>query len=392
MSIGRPVYLAQDKAWHHRASPLARSALLAYAVLVLSAGLAPWSGWRDLGVAPLAFLSAPVPRFITPFDLLVNVLGYLPLGALIVLALHPRVRGLAAVLLATAGGAVLAGSIEALQTFLPGRVPSNIDLGVNTLGALAGGVLAAPLAAPLIDRGRLQQLRARWFARDASGLLVLLALWPAAQVTTTPMLFGNGRLLPLDALAEQAGWSAPLAWLNGFGTAEFMLAEALVVAAATLAAGLALAALSQPFAPRLRLLAAFFALVLGVKTFAYAWLFGPAKALAWVTLGAAGGLLLGLLALAVAAHGRRRALLAGALAATVLWLVLVNVVPDNPYHADLIARYRVGRLRHFTAMADWLAAAWPLLLLGGLALLAARRRARRDGGGPPGSAALPTRP
>jgi hypothetical protein len=102
-------------------------------------------------------------------------------------------------------------------------------------------------------------------------------------------------------------------------------------------------------------------------------LFGPAKALAWSTHGALGGLIVGLLALGVAAHSRRAALLAGALAATAVWLLVVNAVPDNPYHADLIARYRVGRLRHFAAIADWLAAAWPLLLLAGLGLLARRR-------------------
>lgn len=373
MKHGSTLPIAPPRTWRHRASPLARSALLAYAVLVVYAGLAPWSGWRDLGVAPWAFLTAPVPRHVTPFDLAVNALGYVPLGALIALAAHPRLRGFGAVLLATVGGALLAGSIEALQTYLPGRVPSNIDLGINTLGALAGAVLAAPMASPLIDRGRLQQLRARWFSRDASGLLVLLALWPAAQVSTTPMLFGNGRLLALDEWAAASDSALLLGWLGSFATAEFVLAEVLVVAAATLAVGLTLAALCQPNAPRLRLLVAFFALALLVKSFFYAWLFGPAKALAWSTHGALGGLIVGLLALGVAAHSRRAALLAGALAATAVWLLVVNAVPDNPYHADLIARYRVGRLRHFAAIADWLAAAWPLLLLAGLGLLARRR-------------------
>ncbi|MFY8122540.1 MAG: VanZ family protein, partial [Burkholderiaceae bacterium] len=123
------MHLAPLRARQHRASPLARSALLAYTMLVAYAGLAPWSGWRDLGVAPWAFLMAPVPRHVTVFDVAVNVLGYVPLGALIVLAAHPRLRGLSAVLLSTVGGALLAGSVEALQTYLPGRVPSNIDLG-----------------------------------------------------------------------------------------------------------------------------------------------------------------------------------------------------------------------------------------------------------------------
>ena len=107
------------KPWHTRHSPLARGACAVYALLLLYSGLAPWRGWRDLGVAPLAYLTAPVPRHLTNFDLLVNVLGYVPLGALVVFALHPRARGVVAVLMALVAGALISGTIEALQTFLP---------------------------------------------------------------------------------------------------------------------------------------------------------------------------------------------------------------------------------------------------------------------------------
>ena len=82
----------RGKPWHARASPLARATLLVYALLLLYSGLAPWSRWRDLGVPPLAYLFAPVPRHLTTFDLIVNVLAYLPLGALVVFAAHPRLR------------------------------------------------------------------------------------------------------------------------------------------------------------------------------------------------------------------------------------------------------------------------------------------------------------
>ena len=57
-------------------SPLARYLLAAYALLVIYASLHPFTGWRDNGVAPLAFLSAPLPRYITSFDVLANLLAY----------------------------------------------------------------------------------------------------------------------------------------------------------------------------------------------------------------------------------------------------------------------------------------------------------------------------
>ncbi|HEU0203479.1 MAG TPA: VanZ family protein, partial [Burkholderiaceae bacterium] len=180
------------QAWQRRASPFARLAFVVYVVLVVYASLAPWSGWRDLGISAFAYLSAPWPKHVTQFDVIVNVLGYLPFGALGVLAVHPRVRPLLAVAGVALAGVILSGAIEALQTFVPRRIASQVDLLANGVGALAGAWLTAPFAPALIDRGRLLQLRARWFSRHASPLLVLLALWWFAQIYPTPMLFAFG--------------------------------------------------------------------------------------------------------------------------------------------------------------------------------------------------------
>lgn len=365
------------KPWQRRASPLARAALAAYTVLILYAGLSPWAGWRDLGISPWAFVASPMPRHVTAFDLIVNVLGYLPFGALMVLALHPRLRGLAAVGAAALTGLLLAGSIEALQTYLPRRVPSNLDLATNGAGALTGALLVLPFASSLIDRGRLAQLRARWFTREASVLLVLLALWPVAQMAPAPMLFANGLLADTPPLLVSLGLMTPLQLAAAFGASEFVLAEATVVVAALLAAGLALAAVMQPGAPRIPLLLALVTAALLARGFAYATAFGPERAFVWLTPGAIGGLALGLLVLLVAAHGRPAAIVAMAWLALLAWLAVVNLVPDNPYHVDWLARFRPGRLAHFRAVAEWLSLAWPWLLLVALAVLPWLRRRRR---------------
>ena len=52
-----------------RASPLARYLLAAWLLLVLYASLHPLSGWQDRGAAAWAFLDAPLPRYITGFDI-----------------------------------------------------------------------------------------------------------------------------------------------------------------------------------------------------------------------------------------------------------------------------------------------------------------------------------
>jgi VanZ family protein len=351
-----------------RSSPLARATALAYALLLAYSGLAPWSGWHDLGLDPLVWLAAPIPRYVTRFDLIVNVLAYVPLGALIVLALHPRIRGVLAVVIALLVAAALAAGVETGQTFLPTRVASNIDLATNSLGALIGASLAAPLASKLIDGGRLLELRLRWFERDASVLLLIVALWPAAQIHPGPMLFGNGDMqAPGATVAEAFGFTWFTIDATLFGPAEFVLAEALVVAAAVLAVGLVLASVMRPAIPRVALLAALIAAALAAKSLASAVQFGPEHALAWLTPGAVGGLAIGVLSLAVASSGARRALRAFALLAVLVLLVAVNIVPENPYYLANLAEWRQGRLLNFNALARWLSLAWPLVLLAWLA-------------------------
>ncbi|MCS7100787.1 MAG: VanZ family protein [Burkholderiaceae bacterium] len=355
-------------------SPLARLACVAYALLIVYASLAPWSGWRDLGVGPFAFLFAPWPQYVTHFDVAVNVLGYLPFGALLVLALHPRLRGGTAIACALLAGALLSGAIEALQTYLPRRIASNVDWLANVGGTAFGALLGAWRAESLIDRGRLQQLRAAWFTRDASVALVLLALWPLAQMHPLPMLFGlgagDGALL--EAARQWFAWLPPrMAW----SSSEFILAEAVVTTAGLLAAGLLAASTLTARAPRLALLATLVAAALGAKTLAYGVRFGPEHALAWLTPGAVGGLALGSLALSVAAWGPPRAVARLGLLACLTLLAAVAVVPQNPYFTAWLAQWRSGRLAHFNAATQWLASAWPFAAA---AWLAAREFARRD--------------
>jgi len=77
-SAGGPVNPRLSLAW-----PFA----LGYVALVVYASLFPFSGWRDQGIAPWSFLLAPWPRYWTGFDVVSNLLGYVPLGLLLTLAL-----------------------------------------------------------------------------------------------------------------------------------------------------------------------------------------------------------------------------------------------------------------------------------------------------------------
>ena len=98
-------------------------------LLVAYASLYPFSGWRDVGLSPLAFLNGPWPRYVTAFDITVNVAGYLPFGLLAVLAIYPRLAPTAAALLAVAAAAALSILLEAAQSYLPARVPPKSGCG-----------------------------------------------------------------------------------------------------------------------------------------------------------------------------------------------------------------------------------------------------------------------
>ena len=85
-----------------RSSPVSRAALLAYVFLIVYASWFPFTGWHSNGLSPLTFLeNTKMPRYWTGFDVGVNIVGYIPLGTLIVYSLFPRVTCFLAVLLAT---------------------------------------------------------------------------------------------------------------------------------------------------------------------------------------------------------------------------------------------------------------------------------------------------
>ena len=54
--------------------------------LIVYASLYPFADWRDQGISPLTYLTAPWLQYLVGFDVAVNVAGYAPLGFLLTLA------------------------------------------------------------------------------------------------------------------------------------------------------------------------------------------------------------------------------------------------------------------------------------------------------------------
>ncbi len=332
-------------------SRLPRYLGLAYTLLVIYASLHPFTGWRDVGVSPLAFVDLPWPRYWTGFDLTTNILAYLPLGFLLTLSFggssrHPLLRllgVLTAVLLA--GG--LSFALEAIQTWLPSRVSSNLDFACNAIGGLLGAILAYLGGDRLLLRAAHWQRRLLTTQPHAEFGLTLLALWLFAQLSPDTLLFGSGAVRGLLGLPPAIAFEAPL----------FRFAETLIIACNVLAVGLfARSVLAERWTTPL-VLTLFFLLAMGIKSFAAAVLIGPDSAFTWATPGARQGLGFGVLALALCYLLPAGARLSIAGIALMIAAVLINLAPDNPY-AEAI---RQGQFLNFNGLTRLVASLWPFL-------------------------------
>jgi len=140
---------------------------------------------------PFFLFAAWPPRWIR-YDVVENVVAYLPFGFFVALA-SARQRGFGRLSGAVALGALLAFAMESLQMFLPTRVASLADFLSNTAGAALGATLALALAGALGGRAAIGSLRDRWFLPGPIGDfgLALLAIWLVAQVNPGIALFAT---------------------------------------------------------------------------------------------------------------------------------------------------------------------------------------------------------
>ena len=340
----------------NRHNALARHLAIAFTLLVIYASLHPFSGWRDLGAPPLAWLTTGWLRYSTWFDIVTNVVGYLPFGFLWTTVLQKRLGRAFAIPVVVVLGAVLSGTMETTQNYLPTRVPSNLDLSGNTIGALLGAIMGARWGGALLSGGRLAALRERHIVSGFIGDsgLVLMGFWLLTQVNPESLLFGNGDLRRVLGIEP----TLP------FDVSRFAHIEGAIAAINTLAIGLVLAALG------LQARGAFVMLLLGmmIRALAAAILVEPAEALHWITVGNASGVAIGcamLLPVLYLGPGLRRPFGAVAL---LLATVLVNLAPQNPYLAEAAEVWQQGHFLNFNGLTRLLSMLWPFLALAWLLL------------------------
>lgn len=366
----------------HRTSAVPLGLLCA--AVIVYASLYPFEGWRLPRGSVWLFLEAPWPKYWTGFDLVANLLGYLPLGALACVAV---VRGGGRLAwggaAGVAAGLALSFSCELLQNFLPNRVPSNLDLALNTLGAALGAATAVGILA-LGGAARWQSWRDRWFVPRSAGGLTLLLLWPLGLLFPLPLPLGVGQVLGRlqDWVGELlADTPATLWWAESFMPLQerpplLPVTEFLAILLGQLLPCLVMYAVAPPGWRRCVMAVGATALGLAATTLSTALNFGPDHALAWVTplgLSACGSGLA--VALMLSRLSPRASAALGLMVATAL-VACVNQAPPDAYFAASLQAWEQGRFIHFHGAAQWVGWLWPYAAMMHLWTMAVTRAGR----------------
>jgi len=336
-------------------------------LVIVYASLYPFEDWRNQEIAPWSFVTAPWPKYNTWFDLNSNLLGYAPLGFWLCLAgmrsSYSRAR---AWLLAAAGSCVLSFGMECIQTFLPVRMPSQLDWLLNTLGGMAGAAAAVALE----RRGwlyRWSQFRSDWLTHDANGSLVLLALWPLALLFPVTVPLGLGHVVDvwrrflLEWMPEVEirfssaldNWSQPMT----------PVLEMACVALGLLVPGLLAMALCRRLVQRLVVLVVTILLAVLGNALSATLTYGPEHAWHWLTPQSGSGLALGLCAMVLMLKASERRLTQILFVIQLLLLSVLNLSPVSAYYEQTMQTWEQGRFIRFHGLTPWLNWLWPWALL-----------------------------
>jgi VanZ family protein len=339
--------------WPLQAMPLARAMSLSYALLIVYVSLNPFDFDFHNGIEAWAWVQAPLPRFITLFDVSINILAYIPFGFLLVFAAYPRWRNFVALGIALVLSALLALSVETLQSWLPTRIPSQMDWWANVLGGLLGGLLAIPLGPQWLSGSVIRRRFDQWFGLNWAACALFL-LFPWSQIYPQSSWLGTGV------------WGHAIFGSIDWGTLVInqVAQETLITALCWLGVALLLSSGLRINAPQWRILNGLLCVTVVMKTFFTALQFGGEFSLIWLTAGALWGMVLAsaLLSWALRLDQKRRLCLA--LFCLVTATIAINVLPNNPYFIMNLRHWQQGRLLHFNELMQWVSVVWlPIALV-----------------------------
>ncbi len=329
---------------------------ICYTLFIVYASLSPFSGWRDQGLNFAEVLLAPLLLTYTAFDVVVNLLAYIPLGLLVGLTSRARFGVLVSTILGFCSGVLLSASMEYLQMYLPMRTSSNLDVLTNSVGALIGTLLAASMASSTWLFSRLTRWRLHWFRHEheIDFGLALLALWMFGQANPSLPMLGNVFISEVAHHPFVKLQSAPFdAWAGSAVTLNLLMLGILMLTLLRMPRNVINALL---LVLSVVALAKFVAAALLLKSWAL---------LLWINSEAMLGILLGVLLLMAIVWLPRAVAIGFGAAVALAYFIIVNFVLDSstPAAAMSIYIWHYRHLLNYNGLAQTITLVFPLLLL-----------------------------
>ncbi len=328
--------------------------LAVYTLLIVYVSLSPFTGWRDLGTG--IFHSFDWPRHIALFDVVINVLAYIPFGLCAYVFLRPRSGPNVAAVLSIIAGFALSFCMETLQQFIPVRIASLVDIIANTTGVIIGVLLTAWLAwTPHFSR--IAALRDQIFLRGrlANLGLLILALWFIAQLNPSIPFLAAGNVI--NTLLSP--------WNTQVDAASYWIPQAAAVGLNFCGLALFISLLIQRNVRPMIFAVAILALALLIKTVAATILLKEPLLPNWLgreTLaGLAGGLVL-LLIFSSLRH-RHRVYVAGLIILAGGVMSKLAAIYDSPSEILRVFKWPYGQLLNFTSLTQFINEVWPIAAL-----------------------------
>jgi VanZ family protein len=338
-----------------------------YAVLIVYGSLYPFAVDFSPSIPWLNFFTAGWPKQWTWFDVVGNFIGYIPFGFLVFLAgIRSNWSLWLAWLFSVLAGTGLSLGIELFQHFAPTRVPSNIDLLLNSAGTCVGATVSTLLKAMGVGQNW-QGFRDRWFAPHSAGGIALLIVWPTSLLFPLAVPFGVGQVfeeireLLLDGFTGTPYEDWAYSWMDNAESVVLLQpqTEFFAVLLGILAPGFLAYSIAHPGWRRIVLVTFGVSIGYGTATLSTTLSFGPQHALSWLTSPTLAGLITSWAVLMLMAWLPRRASAAmGLIALTALVMVLLEA-PQDPYYALNLRQWERGQFIRFYGAAQWVSWLWP---------------------------------
>ena len=338
-----------------------RGSLAVWALLLAYASLYPFVPLRLPTLEAVAgFFSRP--RYVTGFDVALNILAYVPLGTLACLYFRQSSEGVKPIVKALSFGAAFSFVMETCQLFIPNRIASMYDTLANAGGALWGAMVFADPVYSLVTRP-LGELRERLLIPGVWGDagLVLVMLWLIAQLNPALPFFGAGNIQGVAAGVMQLEilqWAAVAMSIWGFG--------------------LFVSSLLNGENGTLRVTLVLLSVALWLKFTAASLMLQPHFAEEWVSVGRVIGLAVGIMLLVPSRRFGRAGRIYLALVLVLAGALFSKIVGAYSPLEDFLRLFRwpYGQLASFATLTRFLHEVWPLMAV--VFLIALFLRVRRD--------------